>query len=201
MDWVIDLVPFERRTSIKPDDRVKENQWIVHDMCAPGPWPVADNAFDFTICSHTLEDVWNPFHVVAELMRVSKAGYLQMPGRAHEVARSPFGIVPGSSHHRWLVEKESDDTLVFTWKDALLSEFSSLQIHRRVSLLQGLVELYWERAQRPIRTREVTPTLAGLVKYRAGIEGVTEEQVWGQYKREFLRKRVLYKALRTLRLR
>lgn len=200
-DWVIDLVRFEDRESIKPEDRVTADRWIVHDICSPGPWPVANDAFDYTVCSHVLEDVRDPFKVAGELMRISRAGYLQMPGRVYESARSPYGLVPGSLHHRWLVEKTKDGELIFTAKSGHLVEFASLQVHRRVSLYQGLIELYWNRDALPIRVREVTPDVEDFISFRARAEGIPEGRVRRQYEREFLRKRVAFKLLRTLRRR
>lgn len=63
-DWVIDVLPFPERGGARESDRVNAERWIVHNISAPGHWPVPDDAFDFTICSHTLEDVANPLHVI-----------------------------------------------------------------------------------------------------------------------------------------
>ena len=41
--------------------------------------PFADRAFDYVICSHLLEHVVDPAGVIAELMRVAKAGYIEVP--------------------------------------------------------------------------------------------------------------------------
>jgi len=41
--------------------------------------PFADQAFDYVICSHLLEHVVDPAGVIAELMRVGKAGYIEVP--------------------------------------------------------------------------------------------------------------------------
>lgn len=44
--------------------------------------PFADGVFDYTICSNLLEHVPDPAAVIEELMRVSKAGYIEVPEAA-----------------------------------------------------------------------------------------------------------------------
>jgi len=44
--------------------------------------PFADDAFDFVVCSHVLEHVPDPAAVAAELSRVGKAGYVEVPEAA-----------------------------------------------------------------------------------------------------------------------
>src|SRR3954463_6008805 len=44
--------------------------------------PFADGAFDYTICSNLLEHVVDAEGVIRELMRVSRAGYIEVPEAA-----------------------------------------------------------------------------------------------------------------------
>ncbi|MGH9270889.1 MAG: class I SAM-dependent methyltransferase [Ilumatobacteraceae bacterium] len=44
--------------------------------------PFADGVFDYVVCSHVLEHVVDPAAVVAELTRVGRAGYLEVPEAA-----------------------------------------------------------------------------------------------------------------------
>jgi hypothetical protein len=123
-DWVIDLGPYETRNWYETiggaprehTERFTAETWVVHDICAPGPWPLEDARFDFAICSQTLEDVRDPVKVCLELSRVAKAGYVETPAAAAELTRgieSPLWC--GWRHHRWLVEPEGDG-LVFVAK-------------------------------------------------------------------------------------
>ncbi len=50
------------------------------------PLPFSDNEFDFVFCRHTLEDMFNPFPLCAEMSRVGKAGYIETPS---PIAKSP----------------------------------------------------------------------------------------------------------------
>ncbi len=42
-------------------------------------FPFDDNEFDYVICSHVLEHVYEPEKMVAELTRVSRKGYIEFP--------------------------------------------------------------------------------------------------------------------------
>ena len=87
--------------------------WTQMDICAT-PWPFPDKYFEFSFCSHVLEDVRDPLAVLREISRVSRAGYIETPSRAREIfvpARYPLlsawlGRKPpvGFPHHRWYVE-------------------------------------------------------------------------------------------------
>jgi SAM-dependent methyltransferase len=70
--------------------------------------PFADKVFDYAICSHVLEHVEHPDVVIAELTRVAKAGYIEVP----EAASAKIVDFPS---HLWWVTQE-DGVLVFTAK-------------------------------------------------------------------------------------
>ncbi len=72
--------------------------------------PFADKVFDYAICSHVLEHVEQPDAVIAELTRVAKAGYIEVP----EAASAK--IVDFASHLWWVTL--DDGELVFTAKSA-----------------------------------------------------------------------------------
>ena len=115
---VIDLMPYDTRRgfdALDPEDaeRFTAETWHIQDIC-DGTWPWPDDYFDFSICSHTLEDVRDPLPVCRELVRVSKAGYIEVPSRTREIycksrfsrARALAGGFPevGFPHHRWFCE-------------------------------------------------------------------------------------------------
>ena len=82
---------------------------VAVDLCRE-PLPFADDEFDVCICTHTLEDLYNPFLALDEIKRVAKKGYLEMP---HRGAESCFGVspeqgvYPGWGHHHWIFETTS----------------------------------------------------------------------------------------------
>lgn len=71
--------------------------------------PFADNAFDYVICSHVLEHVLDPAAVVAELSRVARAGYIEVP----LAASSKILDFPS---HLWWCRQDQDGGLVLTAK-------------------------------------------------------------------------------------
>jgi methyltransferase family protein len=124
--WVLDSEPFETRGYHRTFGGVPsqggerewfaKETWIQRDICDREPWPFADKQFDFVICSHTLEDIRDPLWVCSELIRVARAGYIEVPSRVFESTR---GVerpnTAGLSHHRWLIDI-SGDTIRFLQK-------------------------------------------------------------------------------------
>jgi hypothetical protein len=109
-DFVIDQEPFETRgyyglpAQGGADERFDREHWIQRDICAREPFPFADKSIDFVICSHTLEDIRDPLWVCSEIVRIGKAGYLEVPSRVAESCRGVEPGIVGWSHHRWLIE-------------------------------------------------------------------------------------------------
>jgi hypothetical protein len=107
-DVVIDQMPYETRGLYGFDgdgpQRFDAASWVQRDMCDREPWPFADRQFDFAICSQTLEDLRDPVWVCSELIRVAKAGYIEVPSRLEEQTLGVQGPWVGWGHHHWLVD-------------------------------------------------------------------------------------------------
>ena len=136
-NWIIDSGSYETRGYYEKiglpksqggdKEYFSRDTWIEKDFCDREPWPFEDNFFDFSICSHTLEDIRDPLYVCSELIRVSKRGYIEVPSRLIESCRGvESDSIVGLSHHRWLVDI-IDNHIQFTMKyhiihgDVLLS--------------------------------------------------------------------------------
>jgi len=128
-DWVIDLMPHATRgpSSAPGAERFTADTWVERDICDREPWPFADDQFDFAICSHTLEDVRDPVWVCAELNRVARAGYLEVPSRLQEQAWGVNGEWVGWSHHRWLIDVGTD-SLEFVFKPHVIHARPAYQL-------------------------------------------------------------------------
>ena len=118
-DYVIDAEPFDTRGYYrtfggKPSqggdvEHFSRERWIVRDLCDRTPYPFADKSVDFVVCSHTLEDLRDPLWVCAEMMRIAKRGYIEVPSRAWESSRGvETPRTAGLSHHRWLIDIDGD---------------------------------------------------------------------------------------------
>lgn len=123
-DVVLDLMPYETRGMLGAlgpgPERFSAETWFVRDICDREPFPFADAAFDFAVCSHTLEDIRDPIWVCAELSRVARAGYVEVPSRLEEQSFGVNGPWVGWSHHRWLIDLV-DGELEFVAKPGVLS--------------------------------------------------------------------------------
>ena len=107
-DHVIDLMPYETRgqlgTQGEGPERFSAATWVQRDICDHEPWPFEDDQFDFVTCGHTLEDVRDPIWVCHEMVRVARAGYIEVPSRLEEQSYGFQGPWVGWGHHRWLVD-------------------------------------------------------------------------------------------------
>ncbi len=66
--------------------------------------PFNDGEVDFVYCRHTLEDLTNPEHLLREIKRVARAGWLEIPSPCAELTRGvdAWGSHLGYCHHRWV---------------------------------------------------------------------------------------------------
>ncbi len=174
-DWVMDQQPYEtrgyyNRTFARNNpfppiggtvERFTRDTWIQRDICSHEPYPFSDKELDFVVCSHTLEDIRDPLWVCSEMIRIAKAGYLEIPSRFWETCRGHEPKIAGLSHHRWLIEIV-DDNVIFLHKSHL--------IHRRrysfpARMLKSLAEqeaitwLFWKDSfhfeERPLETSDL----------------------------------------------
>ena len=80
-------------------------QVFVGNICHEEVWKqILDSGdrFDFSICTHVLEDIRDPFFVAARLAQISKAGYVSMPTKHSEMANVESKFYLGYCHHRWI---------------------------------------------------------------------------------------------------
>jgi len=101
--------------------------------CAAESLPFRDKEFDFVYCSHVLEHTIDPARACAELQRVARRGYLEVPSRHSEV-------LVGNPTHRWMVSRDPDGTLVFEPRPFLDSPFRNV-LHAHVLADPGFERL------------------------------------------------------------
>lgn len=178
---VLDLMPYETRRTQETLDpnigqRFSEKTWIMHDACK-APWPFPDKFFDFSFCSHLLEDVEDPITVCQEIVRTSKSGYIETPSREREIfsksrffsLKSALGQRPeiGFSHHNWFVELDGG-ALKFTRKDPLFSTDKGLfitraELGRKLSERESGLGLFWRDS---FGFRQEVETVEGLAAFK-----------------------------------
>lgn len=117
---IVDIVPWSGvyvdKAKGHGDVLFNENNYTQFDICSREKWPFIDKQFDYSVCSHVLEDIRDPLWVCSEIIRTSKAGYIEIPSRLYETT---FGLeaknLAGASHHRWVVDLH-ENRLRFTFK-------------------------------------------------------------------------------------
>lgn len=128
-NYILDIQSFQDHLDKKsfigiawPSNRnfefTKKKNWIVHDINSKIPFPFPNKYFDFSICSQTLEDIRDPVYAISEISRISKSGYIEFPKSSFEKSNHESKYYSGSAHHRWLIDIDKNDNLVFFFKYA-----------------------------------------------------------------------------------
>lgn len=105
--------------------------------------PFRDRAFDHAICSHVLEHVVDPAKSLAELMRVSKRGYVELP-------YAGFQKIHDFETHLWLCSMEPDGALVFRAKERQAFDDDIAAFHGHPEIAKGLAEAIRRRPESAI---------------------------------------------------
>jgi SAM-dependent methyltransferase len=123
--------------------------------------PFSDGVFDYAICSNVLEHVVDPAAVLRELMRVARAGYIEVP----EAASAK--IVDFPSHLWWcrLDHATTPPTLTFTAKDGPDFDPEIAEYLRRSGLRRRVERVLDSRFEH----RVVMLQWSGTISYR--VEG------------------------------
>jgi hypothetical protein len=103
------------------------------EMCEKTAWDaIADNEYDFVVCTHTLEDLRDPDFVMSQINRVGKSGYIAVPSKYRELQFCRSYEYIGYPHHRW----------IFTIRDG---EFQYMPKHSFVEFLVRTKQIPWVR--------------------------------------------------------
>jgi hypothetical protein len=91
---------------------------IAVDICDPDSWlklfdiTKKDGLFDYAICTHTLEDIYNPILPLKFLPKIARAGIITMPSMRTELSRPESNDWLGYIHHRWIFDQEDGQMLL-----------------------------------------------------------------------------------------
>jgi hypothetical protein len=133
-------------TDVAPEVRGRA-RWVVRDVCAREPWPFDDDRFDFAVCT-ALAFVRDPVGVCAELSRVARAGYVEVPTVEQELA---------GGDARWLCDVV-DAELEFVFKSGAVHRDPRARVpqrwHGRLEEEDRIHGLLWEQ-RLPARERLV----------------------------------------------
>ena len=107
---LVDLYPEEtqhRYNPLKTDDKIFLKADIMH-------LPFEDKSFDYVYCSHVLEHVDDPAKACAEILRVGKRGYIEVPTRMSDILFN-FAKIP--NFHRWHVQALGNSLIFQEYQD------------------------------------------------------------------------------------
>lgn len=95
-----------------------DNKNISLDICVESQWQSLldivekEGKFDLCICTHTLEDLYNPFTALEMMPKISKSGIISMPSFKHELTHKESNNYYGYFHHRWLFHVRDNRMLI-----------------------------------------------------------------------------------------
>lgn len=120
----------------------KANRYFKGDINNPDVWDRVKKAmtekYDYAICTHTLEDISNPFYVCSQIEKIAKAGFIAVPSKYIELSRLG-NFYRGFIHHRW----------IFDIVDGRFTGFPKLNLieHERFDKVNGIeteLQIFWE---------------------------------------------------------
>jgi hypothetical protein len=162
-DWVLDGRPYADRGVPEGRERFTSATWLVRDVCAREPWPFEDGRFAFAVCT-TLAEVRDPVGVCAELSRVARSGYVEVPTIEAELAGGAA---------RWLCDVV-DASLVFVHKSVAVAGDPRVKVpprwHARLDASERVHGLFWEdrlpAREHLVATGELVDELAERLRRR-----------------------------------
>jgi hypothetical protein len=69
--------------------------------------------FDFSICSHTLEDVFNPLDLIGLLTKISNSGFIAIPSKYDEFLFLYNQPYRGNAHHKQFFDMVDNELIIF----------------------------------------------------------------------------------------
>jgi len=98
--------------------------------------------FDYSICSHTLEDVITPTDLLDLLPKISNKGYIAIPSKFDEFSFLWSNKYRGNAHHKQIIDIK-DDVICIYPKYPFIEVFDEFNELLKNNLGQELV-IFWE---------------------------------------------------------
>lgn len=100
--------------------------------------------FDFSICSHTLEDIFNPFELIELLQLISYRGFIAIPSKYDELTKLYNNKYRGNAHHKQFFDMVENNLTVFP-------KYSWIEVDERSNAISRLdkgreLSLIWEES-------------------------------------------------------
>jgi hypothetical protein len=88
------------------------------DICVESEWTKLKSIveqhgkFDYCVCTHTLEDLYNPLTALKYMPEIAHSGIITMPDAKTELSHVESSKWLGYIHHRWIFDHEADNMLI-----------------------------------------------------------------------------------------
>ena len=95
------------------------NKIFVGDIDQPYIWDdvlehaAVNGKWDYAICTHTLEDINNPFYACRMIELIAKRGLIIIPSKYRELSRFSDPYFRGYIHHRWIYDVQDGKFIAF----------------------------------------------------------------------------------------
>lgn len=101
-------------------------QLIQGDLNNQQIWSTIESkSWDFSICTHVLEDVRDPILLLNNIIRISKKGFIAVPNCIQEFKNIESDYWLGYCHHRWLFSINQNSELYIIPKLPLINIFNN----------------------------------------------------------------------------
>jgi hypothetical protein len=98
--------------------------------------------FDYSVCSHTLEDVITPTELLDLLPKISKRGYIAIPSKFDELSFLWDNKYRGNAHHKQIIDIK-DKTICIYPKYPFIEVYDESDEILKSSLGRELV-VFWD---------------------------------------------------------
>jgi len=94
------------------------SKFVNVDICREAEWQKLLNIvnvygkFDYAICTHTLEDIYNPFTSLEFLPKIAHRGIITMPSIYQELSRCENIDWLGYIHHRYIFDQTENGEMI-----------------------------------------------------------------------------------------
>jgi hypothetical protein len=101
--------------------------------------------FDFSICSHTLEDLVNPFEVIRLLVKISKRGFIAIPSKFDEFNYQYGNYYRGNSHHKYIFDVIDNILHIFP-KLGFIENNPESDVIAKLGNISSQLCIFWEES-------------------------------------------------------
>jgi hypothetical protein len=136
--FVADIVKIEKE-GVKFFDFNIQNKETWFDLLT---YVGINGKFDYSICSHTLEDVITPTDLLELLPKISKRGYIAVPSKFDELSFLWNNKYRGNAHHKQIIDMKDNIVCIYP-KYPFLEVFDESDEILKNNLGKELV-IFWE---------------------------------------------------------